>query len=124
MSGISPDMIPNSLTTAEYQRLLQSIIIIYRLSGTPKSIQLLGYVLGASVVNVIQDYTLRYNGHGTYNALYNFDGGSEYRPFVVRLEIDGIDVNDLPGFWVKMRQLFDLFQPAWIYLDGVQLIVN
>jgi len=118
MFGISPEMIPNNLTTAEYQRLLQSIVIIYRLSGTRRSMQLLGYVLGASSVTVVQDYTLRYNAHGTYNALYKFDGGAEYRPFVVRLEIEGVSQEKQAGFWSKMRQLFELFEPAWIYLEG------
>jgi hypothetical protein len=122
MFGVGVNVIPEELTTLEYQRLLQSIILIYRLSGTPKSIKLIGYVLGATRVNVIQNYVLRYNNTANYNDLWCYDSGKLHRHFAVNLEVEGIVEADRTTFEIKLKSMFNLFQPMWIWLEKVDFI--
>lgn len=119
MFGISLDAIPEGLSTAEYQRLLQNIIIIYRLSGTKRSIQLLGTVLGATNVVVNQTYTLRHNGTATYNGLWNYDSGILHRHFVISLDVTGIVSTSRPAFIDKLSKLFEVFEPMWVWLESI-----
>ena len=119
MFGISLDAIPEGLTTAEYQRLLQNIIIIYRLSGTKRSIQLLGTVLGATSVIVNQYYVLKYNGTASYNGLWNYDSGKLHRQFVISLEVSGIASANRPAFILKLKKLFEVFEPLWVWLESI-----
>lgn len=120
MFGISLESLPVSLSTVEYQRLLQSVIMIYRLSGTPASIHLLGYVLGASDIEVIQDYELSYNARTNYNGTHNYDSGELLRPFIVKLKVSGIAQAEFADFTSKMKKLFEIFEPVWIYLQSVE----
>ena len=119
MFGISLDAIPEGLTTAEYQRLLQNIIIIYRLSGTKRSIQLLGTVLGATNVVVNQNYILKYNGTASYNGIWNYDSGKLHRHFVVSLDVSGIASANRPAFIDKLSKLFEVFEPMWVWLESI-----
>lgn len=119
MFGISLNAIPEGLSTAEYQRLLQNIIIIYRLSGTKRSIQLLGTVLGATRLVINQTYILKYDGTASYNGLWNYDSGLLHSHFVVSLEVSGIDIADRPAFIDKLSKLFEVFEPMWIWLESI-----
>lgn len=119
MFGISLDAIPEGLSTAEYQRLLQNIIIIYRLSGTKRSIQLLGTVLGATSVVVNQTYILRHDGTASYNGLWNYDSGNLHRHFTVSLDVSGVADAERPAFIDKMSKLFEVFEPMWIWLESI-----
>ena len=119
MFGISLDAIPEGLTTAEYQRLLQNIIIIYRLSGTKRSIQLLGTVLGATSVVVNQNYILKHNGTASYNGIWKYDSGKLFRLFIVSLDLTGIATADRPAFIDKLRKLFEVFEPMWVWLESI-----
>jgi hypothetical protein len=119
MFGISMNSIPEGLSTAEYQRLLQNIIIIYRLSGTKRSIQLLGTVLGATGVVVNQTYILKHDSIASYNGLWNYDSGRLHRHFSVSLEVSGITEGDRPAFIEKLSNLFEVFEPMWIWLESI-----
>lgn len=119
MFGISLEAIPEGLSTAEYQSLLQNIIIIYRLSGTKRSIQLLGTVLGATSVEVTQNYILRHDGTARHNGGWNYDSGKINRHFAVNLVVTGIDAIDRPAFIEKLKKLFEVFEPMWIWLENI-----
>jgi hypothetical protein len=119
MFGISMDAIPEGLSTVEYQRLLQNIIIIYRLSGTKRSIQLLCTVLGATSVVVNQTYILKHDGTASYNGLWNYDSGTPHRHFTVSLDVSGIVAVDRPAFIDKLSKLFEVFEPIWIWLESI-----
>jgi hypothetical protein len=119
MFGVALSDIPDSLTTAEYQRLLRYIIIIFRLSGTKRSIELLSFILGATEVEIVQDFTIYYNSMISYDGQYRYDGGELNRPFVVSLTVTGIPSAEYAAFELKFRQLFRIFEPVWIYLKGI-----
>ncbi len=119
MFGISTAEIPTDLTTQEYQMLLRYIIRIYRLSGTPKSIELIAKILGATDVLVKRNYIIQYNSNYNFDGSCNFDGGEVDRPFVVDIAVAGIDLQKLPEFEQKFRKLFEVFEPAWIWLRGI-----
>jgi len=122
MFGISADVLQQGLTTDEYRRLLQSVILIYRLSGTTKSIELLCKVLGANSAKVVYLYVLRYDGQARYDGQYLYDGGALFAQFAITVEVTGITIESLTTFKNKLRQLFGIFEPAWIYLEGVKIV--
>ena len=122
MFGVSLDAIPNNLTTEEYQRLLRYIIIIFRLSGTKRSIELLCYILGVTEVTITQDFTIYYNGMARYNGLYHYDAGELVRPFAVRLMVSGISNNEFENFETKLRRLFEIFEPVWVFLQDIETV--
>lgn len=53
--GIPLAMLPADITDFQFRRLLQGILRIYRLSGTPASIIALGEALGASTAEITRD---------------------------------------------------------------------
>lgn len=122
MFGISIDSIPSGLTTDEYQRLLQNIVIIYRLSGTKRSIKLLCTVLGATSVEIKQDYVLRHNSTASYNGLWGYDAGKLHGLFIVKLEVTGIAPELQATFIAKLKKLFEVFEPMWIWLESVVFV--
>ncbi len=119
MFGIKLSDIPDNLTTQEYRRLLRYIILIFRLSGTKRSIELICYVLGATEVTIIQEYATHYNGKIKYDGTHRYDGGELQRPFVVSLLVTGVAAGEIDNFEGKIRQLFEIFQPVWICLDKI-----
>jgi len=120
MFGISAEVLQQGLSTEEYRKLLQSVISIYRLSGTLKSVELIGQVLGANEVNISYKYILRHNGEATYNGEYLFDAGNTFKVFAITIEVTGIDQLKEASFSEKLRRLFDLFEPMWIYLEKIE----
>ena len=122
MFGLSPEALQQGLTTDEYRRILQSIILIFRLSGTPKSIELIAQALGAASTRPLYKYVLYYNGEIAYNGAYYHDAGGAYRMSAITVEVTGVLPEKQSSFLVKMRKLFDLFQPMWIYLEGIDFI--
>jgi len=122
MFGIAEANIPDNLTTAEYQRLLQYIILIFRTSGTKKSIELLAYVLGADSVNIVQDFESKYDGQINYYGNYRYDGGVSTRSFIIKLEVVGIDAENQNDFELKMNHFFGIFEPAWLWLKEINFI--
>lgn len=121
MFGVSMSSIPDNLSAAEYQRLLRYIILIFRLSGTRRAIELICQVLGATEVEIIQDFTLYYNGEFFYSGVYYYDSGAHHRPFVVRLKVTGIGSGTFAAFEAKLRRLFEIFEPVWIHLKKVEI---
>jgi hypothetical protein len=121
MFGVSLAAIPDDLTTEEYQALLRQVITIFRLCGTKRSIELLCLILGATEVEIVQNYSTYYNGSIAYNGLYYYDGGAAHRPFVVWLRVTGISNSGFEVFAGKLRKLFEIFEPIWIYLEGMEI---
>ncbi len=121
MFGVSKELI-SGFSVIEYQRLLQSIVPILKKSGTPESIKLIGFVLGATNVEIIQDYVLYYNGDAYYNDSYYYDSGERFKVFTIRLEVSGVDIDDQTAFIDKFKRLFEASQPAWIYLERVDFV--
>jgi hypothetical protein len=121
MFGVSKSSF-EGLSTEEYKRLLQYIIVILRLSGTPKSIKLLGLVLGATSVTIVQDYTFKYDGAWSFDGSNLFDGGDITKRFIIRLTITGIAPENRESFIEKLRRLFEVSQPVWIYLERVDFV--
>lgn len=118
--GISLASIPGSLSPGEYQKLLQSVIIISRQAGTKRSISLLGQVLGATSIAVKTNYQLRYDGTIRYNGEYQHLGRVENRKFCITLEVQGIASEAAAAFIDKFKQLFVIFQPAWIFIENIK----
>lgn len=122
MFGLDPQAVQQGLTTDEYRRLLQSVILIFRLSGTPKSIELLAQALGAASTRPVYKYMLYYNGEITYSGDYYYDSGGIYRLSSITIEATGVLPEKQPEFLTKMKNLFNLFEPMWIYLEGIDFV--
>lgn len=120
--GILKESLPEGFSVDEYQRLLESIILLLRKSGTPESVKIIGYVLGASDVEIVQDFELTYNGEASYNSAYSFDCGEQFRVFIIRLEVNGIAAENQAAFIDKLKRLFEISQPVWIYLERVDFV--
>ena len=119
MFGLSKNLIPSGLSVAEYQRLLQFIIRIFKSSGTVESLKLIGYVLGASAVRVDQDYLFNYDGESLYDGSTLYDGGDLVRQYIVRITINEILPDARTAFSAKYKELFDVSQPSWLYLKSI-----
>ena len=119
MFGTSPEVLQQGLTTEEYRRLLQVVIQIFRLSGTPKSIELIAQALGATSSRLLQKYILYYGGIIAYNGDYYYDSGGANRVSVITIEVRGVSLENQAGFLTKMKNLFIIFEPMWIYLEGI-----
>lgn len=122
MFGLDPEMLKQGLTTDEYRLILQNIILIFRLSGTAKSIELIAQALGATSTRPIYKYVLYYNGEITYGGDYFYDSGGVYRLSAITIEATGVAAENQESFVMKMRKLFELFEPMWIYLEGIDFI--
>ena len=122
MFGLSPEALQQGLSTEEYRRLLQSVILIFRLSGTPKSIELIAQALGATSTKPVYKFVLYYNGEVNYNGDYYYDSGGIYRLSAITIEVTGVLPEDQPAFLGKMKNLFNLFEPMWIYLEGIDFV--
>lgn len=125
MFGIQKSLIDElELETEEYRRLLQNIIVINKLSGTIKSLQLLGLVLGAESVEVIQDYTFKYDGNVLYSGTNIYDGGELVSRFFVKIIASGVNAANHESFIEKYKRLFAVTQPAWLYLESIEHFVQ
>ena len=122
MFGLDPDAVQQELTTDEYRRLLQSVILIFRLSGTPRSIELLAQALGAEWTRIVYKYVLNYNDEVLYNGVYYYDSGGAYRLASITIEAGGVLPEKQADFLTKMKNLFNLFEPMWIYLEGIDFM--
>ena len=116
MFGLDPEMLKQGLNTDEYRLILQNIILIFRLSGTAKSIELIAQALGATSTRPIYKYVLYYNGD------YFYDAGGVYRLSAITIEATGVSAEKQESFVLKMRKLFELFEPMWIYLEGIDFV--
>ncbi len=119
MFGTSPEVLQQGLTTEEYRRLLQVVIQIFRLSGTPRSIELIAQALGATSSKLLHKYILTHSGVIAYNGDYFYDSGGANRVSVITIEVRGVLAENQAGFLTKMKNLFVIFQPMWIYLEGI-----
>lgn len=117
MFGISPEALEQDLTADEYRRLLQNVILIFKLSGSIRSVELLCTVLGATSAKVRFTYVTRHDTRIGYNGLYRYDKGAQYQQFAVSVDVAG--VVDLAAFEAKLKRLFAVFEPMWIYLERV-----
>jgi len=122
MFGLDPEVLQQGLSTEEYRQLLQSVILIFRLSGTAKSIELIAQALGATSTRPVYKYVLYHNGEVSYNGDYYYDSGGVYRLSAITIEATGVLPENQPSFIVKMKNLFNLFEPMWIYLEGIDFI--
>ena len=122
MFGLSPEILHQGLTTDEYRKILQSIILIFRLSGTPKSIELIAQALGATSTRPLYKYVLYFDGEIDYSGNYYYDSGGVYRASAITIEATGVAPEYQAPFLEKMRKLFELFQPMWIYLEGIDFV--
>lgn len=122
MFGISVEDIPSNLSTQEYQNLLKHIILIFKISGTRKSIELLCHVLGAESVTFKQDFSSFYNGEINYQGNFRYDGGASISSFVMSLSITGVNSQNQVSFETKLRRFFEIFQPAWLWLKEISFL--
>jgi hypothetical protein len=122
MFGLDPEILQQGLTTDEYRRILQSIILIFKLSGTPKSIELIAQALGATSTRPLYKYVLYYDGEIDYRGDYYYDAGGVYRASAITIEATGVAPENQESFIEKMKKLFELFQPMWIYLEGIEFV--
>lgn len=112
--GTIDETVVSTFTLDEYRRLLQSIILLFKLSGTVRSVELLGYVLGATSVTVSFLFSVKYDGKILYDGSYSYDSGAGFKKYCVSVEVDGVD--DISAFRQKLQMLFEIFEPAWINL--------
>lgn len=119
MFGLDPEVVKQGLTTEEYRKILQNILQIFRLSGTAKSIELIAQALGAASTRPLYKYVLKYDGNNDYSGAYYYDSGGISQLFVITIEVTGVLPENQESFLIKMKNIFDLFEPAWIYLEGI-----
>lgn len=118
--GIPLEMLPADMTDFQFRRLLQGILRIYRLSGTPASIIALGEALGASLVEITRDaFTLDHDRQARHNGLFHYDQGREYRSFSIDVTVAGVTADQRAYFEFTFRRLYKLFQPAGLHLRAL-----
>lgn len=117
--GIPIELLPD-LGTIQFRDLLQRVLHIYRLSGTPLSIKLLARALGATSAEVIRNaFILDHSSQACYNGLYHYDAGREYRSFSVDVKVEGISPQEWVIFTDTFCRLFRIFQPVGVHLRKV-----
>lgn len=117
--GIPVELLPE-MGAIEFRNLLQRVLTIYRLSGTPDSITMLAEALGALDAHIVNDaFVLTYSAEARHNNLHKYDGGTGYAPFSIDIEVYGIPQSEQLSFDTTFRHLFELFQPATLYLRKI-----
>lgn len=110
----------SDLGTIQFRDLLQKVLLIYRLSGTTRSIELLAEAMGASAAVVIRNgFVLNYTRQARYNSMFRYDRGREYAAFAVDVKIKGIGTAELDTYTHTFRRLFNVFQPVSVHLRNV-----
>jgi hypothetical protein len=122
MFGLSPAELQGYLTTVEYCKLLQNVIKIFKLSGTARSIEMIAQALGATSTSLLYKYVLYYNNEIAYDGGYYYDSGGAFKASSITIEVTGVTAENQARFIVKMKKLFGLFQPMWIYLEGIDFV--
>lgn len=118
--GIPLEMLPADMTDFQFRRLLQGILRIYRLSGTPASIIALGEALGASSVEIVRNaFVLDHASQARHDGLHHYDQGREHRAFSIDVTVAGVTVDQRGYFETTFGRLYKLFQPAGLHLRAL-----
>lgn len=108
------------METIQFRDLLQRVLLIYRLSGTARSIELLAKALGASSAKIIRNaFVLDHARKARYNALHHYDAGSEHRSFCIDVKVRNINEAELPAYTDTFHRHFHVFQPVSVHLRDV-----
>lgn len=118
--GIPMELLPEDLSEFAFRELLQEVLKIYRLSGTSVSICLLAKALQVTDVSVSRNcYELCHTCEAHYNGQFRHDVGSEFRAFVLDVQVDGVREEKKPDFENTFRKLFRVFEPVGLYLRDI-----
>lgn len=118
--GIPAELLPDNLEEFAFREMLQKVLKIYRLSGTNISVCLLAQALQVSEVFTEGDcYVLGYTGEARYDAHFKYDGGKEFRSFVIDIHVNGVREEQKAKFEETFRELFQVFEPVGIFLRDV-----
>lgn len=117
--GIPVELLPD-LGAIQFRDLLQRVLRIYRLSGTPRSIELLAEAVGATSARVVRNaFVLDHAGQALHNGMHLYDAGRQHRSFCVDVKVKGVSETELPAYTGTLRSLFRLFQPVSVHLRDV-----
>ncbi len=117
--GIPVELLPD-LGAIQFRDLLQRVLRIYRLSGTPQSIELLAEAVGATSAKVVRDaFVLDHSGQALYNSMHLYDAGRQHRSFCVDVKVKGISEAELPAYIDTFRSLFRIFEPVSVHVRNV-----
>ena len=117
--GIPVELLPD-LGTIQFRDLLQRVLLIYRLSGTPRSIELLAEAVGATSAKVVRNtFVLDHSVQALYNSMHLYDTGRQHRSFCVDVKIKGVSETELPTYTATFRSLFRVFEPVSVHLRDV-----
>ncbi len=117
--GIPVELLPD-LGTIQFRDLLQRVLLIYRLSGTPRSIELLAEAVGATSAKVVRNtFVLDHSVQALYNSMHLYDAGRQHRSFCVDVKIKGVSETELPTYTATFRSLFRVFEPVSVHLRDV-----
>ncbi len=112
--GIPVELFPD-LGAIQLRDLLRRVLLIYCLSGTPRSIELLAEALGATSATVVRDaFLLDHARQALHDGRHRYDAGRQHRSFCCRCKGGGhkrgrmADLYDcfsspLPGFSTRER---------------------
>ena len=101
--------------------LFPDLLLIYRLSGTPRSIELLAEALGATSATVVRDaFLLDHVRQALYDGRHRYDAGRQHRSFCVDVKVAGISEAEWPTFTTVFRRLFPVFQPVSVHLRHLE----
>lgn len=122
--GIPIELIPSEMNDLQFRSLLQNVLHIYRLSGTTKSIAMLGSATGATKIDIIKNtFILDHNRQSYHNHSYKYNQGKDYKHFAISLEVYGIPTSLQSSFTTTFTQLFYTFEPINIYLKSITHII-
>lgn len=120
MFGLDPEVVKQGLTTDEYRKILQNVLIIFRLSGTPKSIELIAQALGAQSTKILYKYVLKLDGTWNLDGSYYLDSGGLFSKLSITVQVTGVSPENQEAFSIKLKNIFNLFEPAVLYLQGIE----
>lgn len=117
--GIPLELI-SDLGEIQFRDLLQRVLVICRLSGTTRSIELLAEAMGATSAVVVRNaFTLDHSSQAFHNKLYRYDCGQEYRSFSVDVKVKGVGTTEIEAYSTAFRRLFSVFQPVSVHLRNI-----
>lgn len=118
--GIPVELFPD-LGAIQLRDLLRRVLLIYRLSGTPRSIELLAEALGATSATVVRDaFLLDHARQALYDGRHRYDAGRQHRSFCVDVKVAGISEAEWLTFTTVFRRLFPVFQPVSVHLRHLE----
>lgn len=120
MFGVDPLVVKQGLTTDEYRKILQNVLLIFRLSGTPRSIELIAQALGAQSTKILYKYVLKLDGTWLLDGSYFLDSGGLYSKLSIMVHVTGVLPGEQEAFSTKLKNIFNLFEPAVLYLQGIE----